>query len=46
MNALVGYTGFVGSNLYKKGQFDHIYNSKKNYVYKCNKALIFKICRH
>ena len=28
MNALVGYTGFVGSNLYKKGQFDHIYNSK------------------
>lgn len=28
MNALVGYTGFVGSNLYKKGTFDKVYNSK------------------
>lgn len=28
MNALVGYTGFVGSNLYEKGEFDAVYNSK------------------
>lgn len=28
MNALVGYTGFVGSNLYAKGTFDRVYNSK------------------
>lgn len=28
MNALVGYTGFVGSNLYETGCFDAIYNSK------------------
>ena len=28
MNALVGYTGFVGSNLYEKGKFDSVYNSK------------------
>lgn len=28
MNALVGYTGFVGSNIYAKGCFDGIYNSK------------------
>ena len=28
MNALVGYTGFVGSNLYEKGKFDAVYNSK------------------
>ncbi|MCM1231861.1 MAG: sugar nucleotide-binding protein [Ruminococcus flavefaciens] len=28
MNALVGYTGFVGSNLYETGQFDVAYNSK------------------
>ena len=28
MNSLVGYTGFVGSNLYAKGQFDCVYNSK------------------
>ena len=26
--ALVGYTGFVGSNLYASGQFDAVYNSK------------------
>ncbi len=26
--ALVGYTGFVGSNLYEKGSFDGAYNSK------------------
>lgn len=26
--ALVGYTGFVGSNLLKYGQFDFLYNSK------------------
>ena len=25
---LVGYTGFVGSNIYAKGDFDGIYNSK------------------
>lgn len=28
MNALVGYTGFVGSNLYEAGEFDTVYNSK------------------
>lgn len=28
MNALVGYTGFVGSNLFKTGIFDKVYNSK------------------
>ncbi|MBR1391641.1 MAG: NAD(P)-dependent oxidoreductase [Lachnospiraceae bacterium] len=28
MNAIVGYTGFVGSNLYTKGHFDKAYNSK------------------
>lgn len=28
MISLVGYTGFVGSNLYAKGYFDCVYNSK------------------
>ena len=28
MNILVGYTGFVGSNIYAKGDFDAVYNSK------------------
>lgn len=28
MKALVGYTGFVGSNLYNEGEFDEVYNSK------------------
>ncbi len=28
MKALVGYTGFVGSNIYNAGQFDAVYNSK------------------
>lgn len=28
MKALVGYTGFVGSNLYANGGFDAVYNSK------------------
>lgn len=28
MVSLVGYTGFVGSNIYDKGRFDHVYNSK------------------
>lgn len=28
MKALVGYTGFVGSNLYECGQFEQAYNSK------------------
>lgn len=28
MNALVGYTGFVGSNLVETGQFQAVYNSK------------------
>lgn len=28
MNALVGYTGFVGSNLYASGTFDAAFNSK------------------
>lgn len=27
MNALVGYTGFVGSNLYDTGNFDRVFNS-------------------
>lgn len=28
MDILVGYTGFVGSNLYKEGSFDLVFNSK------------------
>lgn len=28
MKALVGYTGFVGSNIYAKGDLDAVYNSK------------------
>ncbi len=28
LKALVGYTGFVGSNLFASGQFDTVYNSK------------------
>lgn len=28
MNILVGYTGFVGSNLYEKEQFDAVFNSQ------------------
>lgn len=28
MKALVGYTGFVGSNIYAAGDFDGVYNSK------------------
>lgn len=28
MNALVGYTGFVGSNIYASGRFGAVYNSK------------------
>ena len=28
MTALVGYTGFVGSNIYAAGDFDAVYNSK------------------
>ncbi len=28
MNVLVGYTGFVGSNIYKHGNFDKVFNSK------------------
>ena len=28
MKALVGYTGFVGSNLYDSADFDAVYNSK------------------
>lgn len=28
MNVLVGYTGFVGSNIYDKGTFDKVFNSK------------------
>lgn len=28
MNALVGYTGFVGSNIYVRGRFDRVYNSR------------------
>lgn len=28
MNVLVGYTGFVGSNIYVKGKFDKVFNSK------------------
>ena len=28
MNVLVGYTGFVGGNIYDAGKFDAVYNSK------------------
>lgn len=28
MNILVGYTGFVGSNIYAKGKFDLVFNSR------------------
>ncbi|MCL1973044.1 MAG: NAD(P)-dependent oxidoreductase [Endomicrobia bacterium] len=28
MNILIGYTGFVGSNLYKQQKFDGVFNSK------------------
>ena len=28
MKILVGYTGFVGSNIYRKGKFDSVYDSK------------------
>ena len=28
MVSLVGYTGFVGSNIYSSGNFDEVYNSK------------------
>ena len=28
VTALVGYTGFVGSNIYDAGEFDAVYNSK------------------
>jgi len=28
VNSLVGYTGFVGSNIYAKGEIDKVYNSK------------------
>lgn len=28
MRALVGHTGFVGSNIYEKGEFDRAFNSK------------------
>lgn len=28
MNALVGYTGFVGSNIYAGGEFERVFNSK------------------
>ena len=28
MNVLVGYTGFVGSNIYDKGDFDAVFNSQ------------------
>lgn len=28
MNALVGYTGFVGSNIFASGDFEYAYNSK------------------
>lgn len=28
MKSLVGYTGFVGSNLYQNGMFDAVYNSR------------------
>ena len=28
MISLVGYTGFVGSNIYRKYEFDNVYNSK------------------
>lgn len=30
-NALIGYTGFVGSNIYKQAPFDEVFNSKNIY---------------
>ena len=41
MNALVGYTGFVGSNIYEAGEFDAVYNSKNiESAYKTNPDLL------
>lgn len=41
MNILVGYTGFVGSNLYEKGQFDAVFNSQNiEEAYGTNPGLI------
>lgn len=41
--ALIGYTGFVGSNLRRQTQFDAIYNSK-NIEFIAGKAYDFLIC--
>lgn len=41
MNALVGYTGFVGSNIYEPNRFDAAYNSKNiEYAYGTNPDLL------
>lgn len=41
MKALVGYTGFVGSNIYAAGDFDRVYNSKNiEEAYGTNPALL------
>ena len=42
-NALVGYTGFVGSNLAKEHDFEGLYNSKniKNAYGTCPEFLIY-----
>lgn len=41
MKTLVGYTGFVGSNLYETGEFDEVYNSKNiEYAYGTNPDLL------
>ena len=41
MNILVGYTGFVGSNLFEVGTFDAVYNSKNiKDAYGTNPALL------
>lgn len=41
MNALVGYTGFVGSNIYEAGDFDCAYNSQNiNEAFETNPDLL------
>lgn len=41
MKALVGYTGFVGSNIYAQGRFDAVYHSKNiSQAYETNPDLL------
>ena len=43
MNALIGYTGFVGSNLQRAMRFDALYNSR-NYQSMTNHSLDLVVC--